>query len=547
MKQNNNMGRLSKVFLCTLISSSILVSGCKVTIKGDDDAEELVQSTVDTIVNGGNSDGSGTGEPSCDGTLTTSGYRFPCDAIYVAPEAVDGDDITNELLLALFEIADDSVVVLPEGNFKVSETITISAANGLTLTGHGIHSTKLDFTGSTGDDGIRFEGGNDITARDFGVYETNKNGIKAVGANGVHFTYTSTVWEGDLAESQGAYGLYPVQSQNILIEHNYAYGSADAGIYVGQSNNIVVRDNTAKYNVAGIEIENSNKADVYNNLAINNAAGILAFDLPGLEQAYGTNIRIFNNNVYANNTENVGHGAVSIAPPGTGVLVFAVSGVEIYNNDITDNDTSAIELASYFMSDQDVANYPVNYGDTIAKGWSPMIKNIYMHDNTIARNGDNPQGVLLQDVIAGYSSAYNSTGTPQVFPAILYDGIGELLSNAGALTDFNFMVGDDAAADGVNYNPYGADDLLCASGNINGNTGPSYDDVNTGLVYGTNPLDAFNWDANGNPAPSLLIDKMVNNTFLNCELNRLPEAVVTFKGKVYGCTGDDQAEPSCAL
>jgi len=541
------MGHLSKIFLCTLVSSSILLSGCKVTLKGDDDAEDLIESTVDSVVNGGNTDGSGTNEPSCDETLTTSGYGFPCDAIYVAPDAVDGDDITNELLLALFEVADDAVVVLPEGNFKVSETITVSAASGLTLTGYGIHSTKLDFTGSSGDDGIRFEGGNDITARDLGVYETNKNGIKAVGVNGVHFTYTATVWEGDLAESQGAYGLYPVQSQNILIEYNYAYGSADAGIYVGQSNNIVVRDNTAKYNVAGIEIENSNFADVYNNLAINNAAGVLAFDLPGLEQAYGGNVRIFNNEIYANNTENVGHGAVSIAPPGTGVLVFAVSDVEIYNNNITDNDTSAIELASFFMSDQDIANYPANYGATIAKGWSPLIKNIYMHDNTIARNGDNPSGVLLEDVIAGYSSPYNSTGMPQVFPAIIYDGIGELLSNAGALTDFNFMVGEDAAANGVNYNQYDLTDQLCASGNINGNTGPSYDDVNTGLVYGTNPLDAFNWDESGNPAASLLIDNMVNNTFLNCVQNRLPEAVVTFKGKTFGCTGDDLSEPACAL
>jgi len=540
---------LSKAFLCTLISSSILVSGCKLTIKGDDDAEVLAQSVIDGISNSnGSNDGSGSNnEPSCDEVSSTSGYTFPCNAIYVAPDAVNGDDITEDLLLALFEVADDAVVVLPEGEFKVSETITISATNGITLTGYGINATKLDFTGSSGDDGIRFEGGNDLTARDFGVYETNKNGIKVVGANGVYLAYTSTVWEGDLAESQGAYGLYPLQSQNILMEHNYAFGSADAGIYVGQSNNIVVRNNTAKYNVAGIEIENSTMADVYNNLALNNAAGILAFDLPGLEQAYGGNVRIFNNEVYANNTENVGHGAVSIAPPGTGVLIFAVSNVEIYNNSITDNDTSAIELSSYFMADADLANYPANYGPTIANGWNPLIKGIYMHDNLIARNGDNPGGTLLEQVIAGYLSPYNSTGMPQVFPAILYDGIGELLSNAGALVDFNAVVSAEAAADGVNYNPYSESDLICANSNINGNPSPTYADVNTGLVYGTNPLDAFNWDENGNPAPSLLIDQMVNNTFLNCVQNRLPEAVVTFKGKTYGCTGDDLSEPACAL
>ena len=534
-----------KTLLCAALSSSVLLAGCKVTIKGDEETEDLISDAVDGIVIKDKT-GSGSGT-ACDAITTTSGYAFPCDAVYVAPDAVDGDDITEALMLALFEIPDDSIVVLPEGEFVVSETITIAGTNGLTLTGYGIHATKLDFTGSTGDDGIRFEGGTDITTRDLGVYETNKNGIKIVGANGVYLTYTATVWEGDIADSQGAYGLYPLQSQNILMENNYSYGSADAGIYVGQSNNIVVRDNTANYNVAGIEIENSTNADVYNNLATNNAAGILSFDLPGLQQAYGGNVRIFSNEIYANNTPNVGNGAVGIAPSGTGVLVFATSDVEVYNNNISENRTTAIALSSYFMADPDVANYATNYGATIADGWSPMIKNVYMHNNTISRNGDDPQGPLLTDVIAGYGSPYNSTGMPQVFPAILYDGIGELLSNAGALAGFNAIVSSDAAADGVNYNPYGAGDVICANNNINANPAPSYDDVNTGLVYGTDPTTPGIFDANGNPQPFLLIDQMVNNTFLNCTQDRLAPAVVTFKGKDYGCTADDLAEPACSL
>jgi len=309
-----------------------------------------------------------------------------------------------------------------------------------------------------------------------------------------------------------------------------------------------VRNNTAKNNVAGIEIENSTMADVYNNLAVGNAAGILAFDLPGLEQGYGGNVRIFSNDAYANNADNVGNGAVGIAPPGTGMLIFAVSNVEIYNNKLTDNETSAIELASYFMADPDVENYPANYGLTIANGWSPIMKNIYMHDNFIARNGSNPRGSLLTDVINGYLSSFNAKGAPQVFPAIIYDGIGELLSNAGALVDFNGIVGSAAAADGVNYNPYSATDLICANNNVNGNPAPSYEDVNTGLVYGTDPADPANWNADfTSPQASLLIDQMVNNTYLNCVQNRLPAAVVTFKGRAYGCTGDDLAEQACSL
>lgn len=511
------------------LSFSLLLTGC-----GDDGSD------------GEDGAPGGSGTVSETAAATTSGFAMPSNSIYVAPEAESGDDITDALLLALFDVPDDATVVLPKGRFLVTETITVTSASGITLTGHGINETILDFSGSDGDDAIRFEGGVDITIRDFGVYEAKKNGIKTVSANGVHMTHTATVWEGELEANNGAYGLYPLQSQNILVEHNYAYGSADAGIYVGQSNNIVVRDNTAVNNVAGIEIENSTMADVYNNLATGNTGGILAFDLPGLDQAYGGNIRIFNNTVYANNAENVGSGAVGIVPPGTGILIFAASDVEVYHNDITDNETTAISIASYFLSDDDVANYPANYGTTMANGWSPLVKNVYMHNNLIARNGGDPRGALIADIIAGYTTVNNASGMAQTMPAILYGSIGELLSNLDQLSGFNALVGPDPAADGVDYNAYDASDLVCANSNINGNPAPDYQNVNTGLVYGTTMATA-DFDGSGNPVPSLLIDQMVNNTYLNCVQNRLPPASVNFKNKVYGCAGDDLSEPACSL
>ncbi len=527
------------------LAGTLIISGCKVTIKGDEDTEEVVENALDGIVI---KDKTGNGGNSCENiAVTTSGYAVPCDAIQVAPDVADGSDITEALLLALFDVADDAVVLLPEGQFTVSESIIISAANGLTLTGHGIGATQLDFSGSSGDDGIRLEGGNNITVRDMAVVETNKNGIKAVGVNGVHMTHTYVNWDGELATANSAYGLYPVNSVNVLVEHNKTSGSRDAGIYVGQSRDVVVRNNVVNRNIAGIEIENTLNADVYDNVAMDNTAGILAFDFPNLELAYGGNIRIFNNRVVANNRENVGLGSVGIAPPGTGVLVFAVSDVEVYNNEITDNRTTAIAISSYFMNDQDVANYPVNYGASITAGWTPMVKNVYAHDNLIARNGDDPGGVLIADVIAGYSSPYNASGMPQVFPAVLYDGIGELLSNAGALTGFNALVSPEAQADGINYNPYGNGDRVCLNNNVIGNDPATYYDVNTGLVYGTDPLDPNNWDGGGNPQASLLIDSLANNTYLNCVQNRLPAASVSFDGKEYGCQGDDLAAQACSL
>lgn len=534
---------------------------------------------------GGSASAGNGGVANPDGSnVTTSGYVFPSNAIYVElPEAAAAAgevNITAEIQVALFELSDsglsDATLVLPKGEFVINDTIVIDSADGLTLTGYGINETKLDFSNSTGDDAIRFEGGSNITVRDFSVYEAPKNGIKVINSDGVHLAYTATIWDGELNDENGAYGLYPLQSTNVLMEHNYARGSADAGIYVGQSSNIVVRDNIAKENVAGIEIENSFNADVYNNLAVGNTGGILIFDLPGLEQAYGGNVRVFNNQAYANNSENfAGGGAVGIVPPGTGALIFATSNVEVYNNEFTDNETAAIEIATYFMADDNVAGYVVgdgsgNYEGTIADGWSPLLKNVSIHSNTFARNGGDARGPSIagqatlpafDNIVAGYEggAANDMSGVATVFPNILYDGIGELLSNAGALAGWDAIVSQSAKDDGVDHDAFSDADKICIGTNINGNNISdvadttnhlAYENVNIGVVYDTDPTDATNWNGT-DPAARLLSQRMDGpaRTLLQCDTApaRLAPAEVTFRGKVYGCNGDDLAEPACSL
>ena len=104
-----------------------------------------------------------------------------------------------------------------------------------------------------------------------------------------------TEWTNGPDTDNGAYGLYPVQCRNVLIEDSVVNGASDAGIYVGQSRNIIVRRNRVEFNVAGIEIENSTDADVYENVATNNTGGILVFNLPGPPVQDGRRTRIFNN------------------------------------------------------------------------------------------------------------------------------------------------------------------------------------------------------------------------------------------------------------
>ena len=551
--------KFKKTFLATSLAAAFLVS-C-----GGDDG--------DTYYVGGEEKGDQPiiEMPVVDQIVTSSGYVIPADAYFVDAPDGEGSDITSAIQIALFDIIDagkiNATLVLPRGEFLVNDTILIDSAVGFTLTGYGISETKLNFSDSVGDDGLRFEGGTNITVRDLSVYEAPKNAIKVTNSNGVHMAYTGTIWEGELNDQNGAYGLYPLQSRNILMEYNYARGSADAGVYVGQSRDIVVRHNIAKENVAGIEIENSFNADVYNNFAVGNTGGILVFDLPGLDQAYGGNIRLFNNEIYANNAENfAGGGAVGIVPPGTGALIFSASHVEMFNNDMKENDSNGISIASYLLADDDVATYVIGDGSgryeaTIANGWSPLVKNINIHHNTFARNGANPRGPVIggtptlpafDQIVGGYTLM-----KVEVFPNVLYGGVGELLSNANQLSAWDGIVSQSAKDDGVDHSPYDAADQICIGMNVNANNisdpNPTnylaYENVNVGVVYGTNPAN-HDW-SDGEPDTQLLAERLddKSRTLQSCTtpLARLPAATVVINGITYGCNGDDLTKDACSL
>ncbi|MGW3498744.1 right-handed parallel beta-helix repeat-containing protein [Streptomyces sp. NPDC001020] len=79
------------------------------------------------------------------------------------------------------------------------------------------------------------------------------------------------------ATRNGLYGVYAFSAQNGVIEHSYASGGADSGIYVGQCKpcHIVVRDNTAELNAVGYEGTNAS-GDMYvvGNRLVGNRVGL---------------------------------------------------------------------------------------------------------------------------------------------------------------------------------------------------------------------------------------------------------------------------------
>ena len=220
--------------------------------------------------------------------------------------------------------------------------------------------------------------------QDFSIRDTAGDGLKVTGANGLHVNHVGVSWP--TRATHGGYGIYPVQSKNVLVENCTSDGASDTGIYVGQSDGIVVRNNVLTNNVAGIEIENSFNADVTANDSHDNTVGFLVFDLPNLPQVGGHNVRVYNNTFTNNNHPNFGDpsGTVALVPAGTGGAVMANTKVEVFGNTFSGNSAAGFSAISCFAA---LGQAACTSGTS---GYNPFPSQISVHDNTFTNNGTDP-------------------------------------------------------------------------------------------------------------------------------------------------------------
>ena len=297
------------------------------------------------------------------------------------------------------------VLVLEAGNYELLSGLNLVADN-ITIRGQGHDKTVLSFKNQTDGSYGLLASEDNLVLENFAVEDTSHNAIKVLGAENVTFRGIRTEWTGGPKTTNGAYGLYPVQCKNVLIEDCIAIGAADAGIYVGQSTDVIVRNSRAEWNVAGIEIENTVNADVYDNVVSNNTGGLLVFDLPGLPQKNGRHVRLFRNHIFKNNTKNFAPkgNMVASVPAGSGVLVMATDDVEVFENKIEDNKSFSVSVVSFLI-----------YGKkSTDKKYDPYPEGISIHDNQISGGGTEPDdelGLMLKSIV----------GTP--LPDIIFDGV----------------------------------------------------------------------------------------------------------------------------
>lgn len=373
----------------------------------------------------------GTDDSAPDSATDSAEPTDPCEEVPAPCVFVDPADTESDLYDVVNALADNTTVLLGAGTFVLNNEVTINGVSGISVIGAGMDETLLDFSSMEIQGNGVFAVGDDFLIQDLTVTDAPKDGIRVEDSDGVTFRRVRATWAGGPDTSNGAYGLYPVRVQNVIIEDSEALNASDAGIYVGQCTNALVRNNLATGNVAGIEIENTQYADVYGNVAEDNTGGLVIFDLPG-NPIVGHDVYVHDNIVRNNNRKNFAPGGtVRMIPAGTGTFAMASRRVEITGNTYENNGTVDIAILSGMVVDDDPSAWAIpadevvgdagvleydQDGDTI---YNFRTHDVYVHGNSHSGSGSAPDtsrefGQLVAIIYQGDPG-----------DNVLYDGIGE--------------------------------------------------------------------------------------------------------------------------
>jgi parallel beta-helix repeat protein len=372
-----------------------------------------------------------------DGDPLPEPTNFPttsCADVGTTPcvEIQGGDEAA--LQTAANSLAAGTTLILGEGTFAMTNGLTIRTA-GAHIIGQGIAKTTLDFAAVAaqvnGVDAIS----DDFLVQDLTVKDAPKDGIRVEASDGVVFRRIRATWTAESEATNGAYGIYPVKSKNVLVEDSRAENASDAGLYVGQCERAIVRNNVVSGNVAGLEIENTQYADVYGNTAEDNTGGIVVFDLPG-NPIVGRDVRIRNNIIRNNNRPNFAPGGtVASIPSGTGTFAMASRRVEITGNTYANNNTGDIAIISGLAIEQDPTVWELPTASLVG-AWDDLgllpgaaagtISNFRSENIVIAGNmhsGSGTEPDLQNPLMLGLLLAFVYGDEP--VDSVLYDAIGE--------------------------------------------------------------------------------------------------------------------------
>jgi cytochrome c peroxidase len=216
---------------------------------------------------------------------------------------------------------------------------------------------------------------------------------------------TGPVFRDLITDKTGEYGIFPILSTNVVVDHCIASGVIDTGIYVGQSRGISVTNSEAFANVSGFEIENSVDAVVENNYSHDNTGGILVFILPGKTATEGSHARVANNRVENNNLANFSRPEmiVHVVPAGTGMLIISADSTEVTGNTFRGNKSFAVGLVA-------LTDFPKFFGKISAWDVPTVPEDNWIHDNMYDHNGYDPDPFVTSSGFKGRDLLWSTAG-----------------------------------------------------------------------------------------------------------------------------------------
>lgn len=390
-----------------LLAACLALTGCGGGGGGSDDS-----------AGGGNGGGGGGGGD------TTTGRTF---VIKPTPSA------TTDMIAAMVQAAPGDVIQFDCGYFELTSALQLSHTEDVKIKGCGRDKTVLSFKQSNSPEGILGVNVHGLWIEDLTVLDTGGNGIELRGVDHASIKRVRTIWSSNggrespdpiteqnvftdnakrlkvpctdpptlnpnapengypgadtsspdytVSDKSGRYGIYPVSSENILIDDAESVGASDAGIYVGQTNTAIIKNSRAAYNVFGFEIENVQGGEYQNNISECNTGGFLIYDLDGLRQ-YGDRSRMYGNIARNNNTYNFTSGGfVGNVPPGSGMITLSYDRIDIFENTFENNNTGGIIHASYEL-------FPEGAGRPNEKRIDWYTEGVHIFKNKFINNGN---------------------------------------------------------------------------------------------------------------------------------------------------------------
>lgn len=354
----------------------------------------------------------------------------------------------------------DLILIAPGTYHEAVDVIT----DNLTIRGLDRNTVILDGEFML-DNGVRVLEADGVAIENMTAMNYTANGFFWTGATGYRGSYLTSYRTGD-------YGVYAFDSVNGLVEHSYAAGSPDAGVYIGQCFpcNAVISGFTAEHNGLGFSGTNAGgNLLIVNSTFRNNRAGIVP-NSGSYELCYPQRqITIVGNLVYDNNQPDTPAIDVAILAMGNGIVVAGGAGNVIERNRVWGHDKTGIALTPFLEEGPNDEIPPVENWDRPCSEtrdefsmtppdvliWPPMHNSVIgnvVSDNAVADIG---LGGIEADLSAlGNCFAGNEFGTSR--PAALEtlqpcDGVGAGDWEADRLDVVSWLADIAAAPPSVDY------------------------------------------------------------------------------------------------